>query len=157
MDYITCCNVYLILETVLSKSRLRALNTQNQSISPVHINFNSKSLCVTWKMWFLLYQTLSVFSNQKSIFFYKRRFIHKYIHTISIRRSVELINSPLRKYKKILKVTSNKFNMTNIKVITQNSKLFIIFIKCPLNFILSRGSGRRKLFKFKAKVKPRYM
>lgn len=52
----------------LAKSRLRALNTVNESVTPVHTDVNARSLQKSWKIWYKLFTGLYLGHNTKIAF-----------------------------------------------------------------------------------------
>lgn len=136
----------------LAKSRLRALNLQNQTTHPVHNDFNLKYLQKSWKLWYQLFFSTINLANQIT-----------YIRRLSFFKTTVQPFNNTRKLKKFLYLSKdfisskkvfiiNKKYWTSVKVILSSNRLVLIFINCPISRLSNifkkkvRVVKRRKFF-----------
>lgn len=131
----------------MSKSRLRALNTQNYSINAPHNDINSTSLKLSWKYWYTLLQGMVSFKNQ-CITLSKNKKLY-------IRSKKKRLLRTLKRYlfiKKIYKrrkntTTSHRRDFINVKIITQQNQTMIIFLRCPYWALSSMYKRKKRILR----------
>ena len=120
----------------MSKSRLRALNTQNTAVNPPHTDMNYASLMKSWKLWYKFLTTSTLIKNQKLIM-------------VALQTNlVDDVITSIRRFKRRLYITRfsskrstilhlNKNNITNIKIVVVQNRIFIINLVCPTQQVTS--------------------
>jgi len=135
------------LPSYLSKSRLRALNTQNQSILPRHSNLNGKSLKSTWKVWLSVLYDFIGQKNRKLILGKQINFNRLNLNLSGVRRLKKNIFISKRLILCNKSFLLNKKYYTHVRVIHSQFKTIILTSNYPRYRILTNLIRRLKVTK----------
>ena len=138
----------------MAKSRLRALTTQNSSVTPKFSDLKNKNLKKSWKDWYTLFISTVNQKNQKMLSFVlgdSKLGVEPHNNT---RKLVYINNLSSCLFKNDRNFFFTKKFLTNVKVLFLNDKVFVTLLHYSKKTILS--NFKKKKLRKKKTFKRRY-